>query len=160
MLHPPAPQNVARQVLAIAEPVCRFEGLELVHVEFQRESGGKVLRIYIDRPEGVTLEDCVQLSRSLGDLLDVNLGEIGPYRMEITSPGPSRPVSKKPDFDRFKGRRIRIKTSRALEGQRNFCGLLMGIIDDQVQLAVGDQTVAIPYTSILKANLNDQNGEV
>lgn len=145
--------GVVAQVIELVEPVCRHDGLELVHVEFQREPGGRILRLYIDKPGGVTLDDCVQASRSMGDLLDVNLDNLGPYRLEVTSPGPNRPLSKKGDFDRFKGRRIKLKTIHPLDGRRNFSGTLMGISDDDVMLSIDDRVVIIPFASILKANL-------
>jgi ribosome maturation factor RimP len=150
---PAAPPGIVNQIFELVEPHCRYEGLELVHVEYQGEPGGKILRLYIDKPGGVTLDDCVQLSRSLGDLLDVNLEDIGQYRLEVTSPGPNRPVSKKQDFERFKGESIKLKTIRPQDGRRNFSGVLMGIADDQVKLSIGDQLVFIPFESIQKANL-------
>lgn len=155
-----SPPGIVNQIFELVEPHCRFDGLELIHIEFQGEPGGKILRLYIDRPGGVTLDDCVQLSRSLGDLLDVNLDDIGQYRLEVTSPGPNRPVSKKQDFERFKGHSIKLKTIRPQNGRRNFSGVLMGIADDQVKLSLGDQMVLIPFESIQKANLKAQNGEV
>ena len=155
-----ATSEVANQIYELVEPLCRYEGIELVHVEYQGEPGGKMLRLYIDRPGGVTLDDCVQLSRSLGDLLDVNLDDIGPYRLEVTSPGPNRPISKQEDFERFKGCQIKLKTIRLQEGRRNFSGVLMGMSDGNVKLSIDDQVVMIPFESILKANLKNQNGEV
>jgi ribosome maturation factor RimP len=145
--------DVVEKVIELVEPACRYDGIELVHAEFQREPGGRILRLYIDKPGGVTLEDCVQVSRSLGDLLDVNLEDIGPYRLEVTSPGPRRPVSKKKDFERFKGRRVKLKTIRPRDGRRNFSGVLMGTSDGNVMLSIDDQVVIIPFESILKANL-------
>ncbi|MBW2488595.1 MAG: hypothetical protein JRE72_14325, partial [Deltaproteobacteria bacterium] len=82
-----------RQIESLVEPLCDSEGLELVHIEYQREAGGRVLRLYIDRPAGVRIDDCVNVSRQLNDLLDVNLDDMGPYTLEVTSPGPERPLS-------------------------------------------------------------------
>ena len=77
--HSPANlQKIAAQVSALAKPVCESEGLELIHVEYQRESGGRILRLYIDKPEGINLVDCVNVSRHRGEIIDVNLGYIGP----------------------------------------------------------------------------------
>ena len=148
-----AAAGVIDQIVELVEPLCRYDGIELVHVEFQGEPGGKILRLYIDKPAGVTLDDCVHVSRSLGDVLDVNLEDIGPYRLEVTSPGPNRPVSKKQDFERFTGHRIKLKTIRPLDGRRNFSGVLMGITDSEVKLSIDDQAVLIPFESIQKANL-------
>ncbi len=96
-------QKIVDQVGALAKPVCESEGLELIHVEFQRESGGRILRLYIDKPDGVKLDDCVVISRQMGDIIDVNLDEIGPFNLEVTSPGSSRPLVSKEDFETFKG---------------------------------------------------------
>ena len=137
----------------MVEPLCASEGLELVHVEFQRESSGRILRLYIDKPDGINLDDCASVSRQMGDLLDVNLEDIGPYSLEVTSPGPERPLAKQEDFDKFKGSRAKIKTSRPLNGQKNFTGVLKGISGKQVNLQIGEQTIAIPYQDILKARL-------
>lgn len=157
---PASPPGIVKQIFELAEPQCQFDGLELVHVELQGEPGGKILRLYIDKPGGVTLDDCIQLSRSLGDLLDVNLDDIGQYRLEVSSPGLNRPISKRQDFERFKGHPIKLKTIRPRDGRRNFSGVLMGITDDSVKLSVGDQMVLFPFESIQKANLKAQNGEV
>jgi ribosome maturation factor RimP len=150
---PVSEQKVVGLVRSMAEPLCASEGLELVHVEFQRESGGRILRLYIDKPDGINVNDCVSVSRQMGDLLDVNVEDIGPYSLEVTSPGPERPLAKQEDFDKFKGSRAKIKTSRPLNGQKNFTGVLRGISGEQVNLQIGEQTVAIPYQDISKARL-------
>ncbi|MGI9570714.1 MAG: ribosome maturation factor RimP, partial [Desulfobulbia bacterium] len=74
-------KHIINQVEALAKPLCAGENLELVHIEYQRESAGRILRVYIDRPEGVALDDCVNVSRQLNDLLDVQLDNIGPYNL-------------------------------------------------------------------------------
>ena len=152
--HSPVNQKkIADQVKALARPVCESEGLELIHVEFQRESGGRILRLYIDKPEGINLDDCVIISRQLGDIIDVNLGDIGPFNLEVSSPGPSRPLASKEDFNKFKGNRVKIKTNRSINGQRNFKGVLLGISSGQVNLQIDENIVAIPNQDILKARL-------
>ena len=141
------------QVKSLAEPLCDSEGLELVHVEYQREAGGRILRLYLDKPGGINLDDCACVSRQLGDLLDVKLANIGPYNLEVTSPGPNRPLAKREDFKKFRGNRTKIKTSQPLNGQRNFTGVLLGISGQQVRLQIGEQVVAIPYKDISRARL-------
>jgi len=140
-------------VRALAEPLCASEGLELVHVEYQREANGRILRLYIDKPGGIVLDDCVAVSRQMGDILDVNLDDIGPYNLEVTSPGPQRPLGKREDFDKFKGSRVKLKSSRPLNGQRNFTGILKGISGGQVTLQIGEEAIVIPYQDISKARL-------
>jgi ribosome maturation factor RimP len=148
-------QKIADQVSALARPVCESEGLELIHVEYQRESGGRILRLYIDKTEGINLNDCVIVSRQMGDIIDVNLGDIGPFNLEVTSPGPSRPLASTEDFNKYKGNRVKIKTTRPINGQKNFKGILLGISSGQVNLQLDEQIVAIPNQDILKARLAD-----
>ncbi|MBW1695177.1 MAG: ribosome maturation factor RimP [Deltaproteobacteria bacterium] len=151
---------VVEKVKTIAEPLCEAEGLELIFVEYQRESSGKVLRLYIDNSEGVKLDDCVRVSRQLGDLLDVYLGDIGPYHLEVTSPGPDRPIGKIEDYERFKGCRAKIKTLHPIEGRKNFSGILKGLSDERINLMVDERTVAIPLKEIQKARLINFHGEI
>lgn len=143
------------QVRTLLEPLCEAEGYELIHVEFQPEAGGRILRLYIDKPGGVTLDDCVNTSRQVNDILDVALEELGPYNLEVSSPGPERPLGRQEDFERYKGRLARLKTRRPIEGQKNFTGCLIGMIDHRVHLAVDGKTVAIPYELVLRARLVD-----
>ena len=145
--------KVAGLVRSLAEPLCASEGLELVHVEYQREANGRILRLYIDKPDGIKLDDCVGVSRQMGDILDVNLEDIGPFSLEVTSPGPQRPLVKHEDFEKFKGNRVKIKLSRPLNEQKNFTGILTGISGEQVNLQLGEEAIVIPYQDISKARL-------
>lgn len=152
-------KEIITRIIELAEPLCAAEGLELVHVEFQFEPGGKILRIYLDKAGGLTLDDCVTISRQLSDILDVHL-EIGePYRLEVSSPGADRPLSRLSDFQRFKGETASIRTTLAIEGQKNFKGVLIGISDETVMLLANDKTINIPYDNIAKARLVNYNGE-
>ncbi len=146
-------------VKELTEPLCQAEGMELVHVEYQREAGGRTLRVYIDKPGGVRLDDCVRISRQLSDLLDVYTENNDSYRLEISSPGPDRPLGKRNDFERFKGRDVKIRTVLPIEGRKNFTGLLLGLTDGMVNLMIKDKPVAIPYQGIRKAWLVNYNGE-
>jgi len=146
-------QKVIDQVWSLAEQLCDSEGLELVQVEYQRESAGRILRLYVDKPDGIKLDDCVGVSRQLSDILDVNLEDVGPYSLEVTSPGPERPLAKKKDFDKFKGNRVKIKTYQPLNGRKNFTGVLLGITGDEVSLRVDEQTITLAVADISKARL-------
>jgi ribosome maturation factor RimP len=127
--------------------------LELVHVEFQSEAHGRILRLYIDKAGGVTLDDCADLSRQISDLLDVCLEELGSYSLEVSSPGAERPLGKISDFDRFNGQTVKIRTYEPIGDQKNFTGVLTGISEGLVTLSMGEKTVAIPYDVINKARL-------
>jgi ribosome maturation factor RimP len=153
-------KKIVNQVEALAGPLCASENLELVHIEYQREAGGRILRLYIDRPGGVALDDCVNISRQLNDLLDVYLDNIGPYNLEVTSPGPERPLSKLQDYERFKGRLAKIKTLEPINGQRNFKGVLLGLIEESVSLSLNENTIVIPLGNISKARLVEIDGEI
>jgi len=146
--------TVAQSVRHIAEPVCLASGYELVHCEFQREPAGATLRFYIDKPGGVGLEDCVAISRQVGDLLDAGLDEsVGPYNLEVSSPGTDRPLSRAADFQRFTGHPVRIKIAKAVEGRKNFSGRLAGFSDGRVILDVEGKTVTLVLEDIIRARL-------
>jgi ribosome maturation factor RimP len=147
------PSVTAEDIRRIAEPLCEAEGIELVHAEYQREAGGRVLRLYIDKPGGVMLDDCVHISRQLGDLLDVSFENMEPYNLEVSSPGPDRPLGKKSDFERFQGNLVKIRTIRQIEGRKNFRGILSGTAGDRVSLLIDDKTVSIPFQEITRARL-------
>ena len=153
------PEELIIKVKEFAEPLCASEGLELVFVECNRESTGRIIRLYIDKPGGVTLNDCTQISRQLIDILDVNLNTNWSYNLEVSSPGYDRPLGKPEDFERFKGNIARIRTSLPIKGQKNFKGVILGFFDGFVKLNVNDEIVAIPYNEITKARLFDYNGE-
>ena len=148
-------QKVIKQIWSLAEPVCESEGLELIQVEYQREPAGRILRLYVDKPGGIKLEDCIAVSRQMSDILDVNLEDAGPYSLEVTSPGPERPLAKKEDFDNFKGQRAKIKTYQPLNGRKNYTGVLLGITGDEVSLQIDETIITIAYTDISKARLTE-----
>ena len=146
-------------VRTLAEPLCNAEGMELVFIEYQVEPGGRILRLYIDQPGGVNLDDCANISRQLSDFLDVSLDSYEPYNLEVSSPGINRPLGKLADFSRFKGQEAKIQTSQPIDGQKNFNGTLMGTEDNKVKILTNDKTVAIRFDTITKARLINYNGE-
>jgi len=147
------------EINQLVAPVCEAEGMELVHTEYQVEPGGRVLRLYIDKPDGVSIDDCVAISRQVSDLLDIYFQDEQPYRLEVSSPGSNRPISKQVDFDRFKGQTVRIQSSVAVNQQKKFKGTLEGIKDGIVTLSVMGKSVAIPFEDIAKARLINFSGE-
>lgn len=151
--------DIAKRANGLAEPLCESEGIELVFVEYQREASGRILRVYIDKTGGVNLDDCTRISRHLGDLLDIYLDEIGPYSLEVSSPGSDRPLGKAVDFERFKGCEAKIRTVQPLEARRNFRGVLLGFLEGNVKIRVEDKTVDIPFEEIQKARLINYDGE-
>jgi len=87
--------------------------------------------------------------------MDVQLPELGPYHLEVSSPGPNRPLSRPSDFERFRGRQVKIRTRAPIAGQKNFSGTLEGLSDGAVRLNQGRTTIAIAIESISKAHLAD-----
>lgn len=151
--------KMVTQANKLAAPLCEAEGVELVHIEYQQETGGRILRLYIDKPGGVTLDDCVIVSRQLSDLLNVKIETEETYRLEVSSPGPDRPLGNALDFEKFKGNVAKIKTHQPVDGQKNFKGVLLGISEGTVKLLVNEKTVAIPFQEITKARLVNYYGE-
>lgn len=152
-------KEIVSTAQSLAEPLCASEGMELIHVECQREPAGRILRLYIDRPGGVTLEDCAAVSRQIGDLLDLKLDTEASYILEVSSPGINRPLSRLSDFEKFTGKTARIRTVTPLNGQKNFKGALLGVMDDNIRLQIEAETVLIPYQEISKARLVNDNGD-
>lgn len=152
-------KQIIAQVWAIAEPLCRDEGMELVFIEFRRETQGRVLRIYIDKHGGVTVDDCANISRQMGDILDATVEDIGPYSMEVSSPGINRPLGRPIDYDRFKGNKVHIKTLQHINGRKNFKGILRGIDNNVVALLCDDKEIHLSLEEISIARLLNFNGE-
>ena len=147
---------LAGKIWAVALPLCQDENLELVHVEYLPGDKEAMVRVYIDKPGGITMDDCVSVSRQLGDLIDIQLERMGRYRLEVSSPGPNRPLNQKKDFHRFEGETIKIETYEAIEGQKKFTGVLEKTNDDSVVIAFDGKKVEIADLMISKAMLAGQ----
>jgi len=138
----------------LLEPVVRGMGYELVGVAFDGHQ--RVLRVYIDRPEGITLDDCSAVSYQLSGLLDVEDPIPGRYQLEISSPGMDRPLFTIEHFERFKGEMVRLQLSRPLEGRRRYKARLQGVEGEEVLLTEDDHTFRIPFDLIEKARLSPE----
>ncbi len=149
-----ASSSVADRVQAIAERVAIDHGLELVHAEVAGPENKPIVRIFIDKPNGVTHQDCSEVSLHVGTVLDVEDFIHASYTLEVSSPGIERGLYKLQDYDRFAGSLAKIRTRKPLNGQRNFRGRLLGIDGEDVLFE--DRTsgrVTIPFEIIAKANL-------
>ncbi len=147
-------------VRRIAERVTASLGVELVEVEFHGGGKSRMLRLYIDKPGGVTHEDCALVSREVGTILDVeDAVPGGPYLLEVSSPGLDRKLLKAADYERFAGSRVRLLTREPVGGSRHFEGRLRGLRDGRVVLEVGGGKkspagpVEIELGNVEKANL-------
>ena len=146
-------QRVIDSVREILDPLLLQEGLELVDIEYRREGRGWVLRIYIDKEGGVSVEDCARISRELGNLLDLNDIIPGTYNLEISSPGLTRALKKVRDFESFKGKLVKIKTMTDIQGRRVFIGRLIDFVGNVASVEMDGHVYFIPYDEIARANL-------
>src|SRR5438552_820163 len=145
-----------QKLIQLAEPVVAGQGYELVDLEFKNEpqAAGWVLRLYIDKAGGVSLDDCASVSRELSAVLDVADAIQIPYSLEVSSPGLNRPLRKPADFARFVGKKAKIRTRHPVgESRRNFSGTLVGVDGGKVKIDVGDQVCEVPVDDVEKANL-------
>jgi ribosome maturation factor RimP len=143
-----------KQVAELIEPTLHDMGFELVRVLLH---GGhrptlQVMAERVDRAP-MTVDQCAEISRAVSALLDVADPIAGSYQLEVTSPGLDRPLTRRADFDRFRGAEARVETDVPIEGRRRFRGRLLGVVDDQLRLQLAEGEQAIPCSMIRKAKL-------
>ena len=147
-------EGLEDRIRGLAEPVAEGLGLEIVDVIYTAEYGKRILRVFIDKAGGVTVEDCSNLSRELGTVLDVEDPIPQSYALEVSSPGLDRLLTKEKDFKRFTGKKVRIRTKEALEGRKNFKATITGSDDGRVLIKDADGRVwEILLSNIEKARL-------
>ena len=146
-------KHVSEIVMDLVEPVAVERGLELVDVEYQPSGRRHVLRLYLDRPGGVSLDDLAEVSREVSDVLDAHDAVPGQYTLECSSPGINRRLRKAEDFARFCGKPVRVRTSTPIAGSRNFAGLLVVATSDAIE--IDDESrgrLEVPLRSIERAH--------
>lgn len=131
-------QTDIEQQLAVSEPQ--------VEVLLAEVLGGQKVRLFIDHPDGVTLELCERVTKALPEVRER-------YALEVSSPGVERPLSKPDHFRRFLGKRARVRTRRAVEGHKSITGELVGASDTEVTIAADSGLVAVPFADISRSNL-------
>ncbi len=141
-------------VRTLVDPVAIHAGMELVDVDYGRGPAGMVLKLVIDKPGGVTVDDCAYISHVVSDLLDVKEPIQGVYNLEVSSPGINRPLRKKKDFEHFAGQKVLIKTREQIDGRRRFRGILHGIEGDFILILLDKTSLSIPFENIAKARLD------
>lgn len=137
----------------LIEPVAAGMGYELVDV--QASNGGRMLRLFIDKPGGIGVEDCAAVSRQLSRLLEVE--GVDYERLEVSSPGLDRPLRKAADFDRFAGQKAELKMRTPdASGRRKFVGVLRGTEDGQVRMELEGNTVSLALADLDRARLKPE----
>lgn len=151
--HVDSPEFMAR-LHELTEPVVRSEGLMLVELIWRREGKGRVLRLYVDRPEGgVTLDDCALVSRQLSHLLDVEDLVPAMYRLEVSSPGLTRRLKNPREYDIFAGRLARLVIKDPDGRTETVKGLLKGLAGEEVLIETKGRVRSVPLRQVAKANL-------
>jgi len=146
--------SVAERIRHLAEQTAIDHGLELVHAEVAGPEEHPLVRVFIDKPGGVTHEDCSDVSHHLDTVLDVEDFIHSAYTLEVSSPGLERGLYKRADYERFAGRQAKIKVREPVKGQRNFRGRITGVSESDVIFE--DRTsgrVKLPLDRVVKANL-------
>ncbi len=133
-------ESYEKRTEEILIPITEEHGCELVDVEYVKEGGTWYLRAYIDKPGGVSINDCEAVSRKLSDILDEEDYIDDSYIMEVSSPGLGRPLKKEKDFKRSLGEEVELRTYRMIDKQKEFTGILKSYDDDSVTVAFEDGT--------------------
>jgi len=146
-----------QDLTALFEPVVESMGYELVGIEFHSSEHHGVMRVFIDHENGITVDDCAKVSRQISAVIDVEDPIEMAFDLEVSSPGINRPLFKLSDFEKFSGKTAKIKLGVALNGRKNFSGVLQGIDENQqVIIDVDNEIYELPYQDIAKANLVKQ----
>ena len=147
--------NSIGRVWQLAAPLAANEGLEIVDIELKPEGGrgGRVLRVYMDKEGGPSLEELSRVSRGLSGLLDEHDDVVdGAYTLEVSSPGINRPLKRPEDFSRFVGKQIRVRTRDMINGRRAFLGELLEVSAEKIALRQDGARWEIPFSQIDKSN--------
>jgi len=146
-------KGVQRVVEEMAEALLQAEGMNLVDLDYRKEGRRWMLRLFIDKDGGVTVEDCAAVSREFSDLLDAKDVMPGAYVLEVSSPGLNRRVRKKEDFSRFAGRKVEVRLAQAQEGRRKIVGDILRVEGEAVVVAAAEGTYTIALRNIAQATL-------
>ncbi len=142
------------RVWKLAAPLAENEGMEIVDIELrhERSRGGRVLRLYLDKAGGPTVDDLSRVSRQLSELLDSHDAVDGAYTLEVSSPGINRPLKRPEHFARYIGKRVRIRTRDLIGGRRSFLGILYAVAGEGVTVTQEGTRYDIPFAAIEKSN--------
>jgi ribosome maturation factor RimP len=151
--------DLKEKVRQLACSVVAAEGMELIHVECLKVHTRWIIRLYLDKESGVTLDDCTTVSNQIGDIFDINDLVDSQYTLEVSSPGLDRPISRDQDFIKYRGSQVNIKTSSKIDGVKNFRGHLVDFIEENgrkvIFVEVSGKNYRIPKDEIIKVNLAD-----
>ena len=145
--------SIYQSVVDLIKPTLEGNGIELVDVEYKKTGKIWVLRVFIDKNQGVTVHDCQELSREIEDLIEIHELIDDHYVLEVSSPGLDRPLKKEADFLRNKGKRIQIKTYSPINNKKENAGTIRNFVNDTLFLEGKKDILKIPLTDIAQAKL-------
>jgi len=150
----PKPAIISR-LEELIRPLVESQGGDLVELQYGHPKRGRgILRLFVDRPGGITIEELARINRIVGGLLEVHDVIPGSYNLEVSSPGLTRALKKPEDYQRYAGRLVRVTTRAPWEGRQVHSGILQGLEDDQVCLKEGESVLRIPLEEIARARLD------
>ncbi len=140
------------RIKEIIEPILQEEDIELVELSYRKEAGRQVLRILVDKDGGITLSDCVELNEKINGALDESDVITDSYILEVDSPGIDRPFKIKRDYERARGRIVRVTLKEAILDKKEYIGRLEEILEDSIKIDTGKKGVLeIPFANITRA---------
>lgn len=146
--------KIASIVYEMVEPIAAEQGVELVDVEYIKEGGQYILRVYLDKSGGITIDDCQQVSNILSDLLDEKDPIPEAYLLEVSSPGIDRPLKKDADFVRFAGQKVDISTYAPVNGlKKKFTAELVGLEDNKIVVLVNGERLSLERDQVSQVRL-------
>ena len=148
-------EEIITRLEELIQPYLLAQGVELIEVLFtQPRRGRAILRLFVDRPGGITLDEITRVSRVVGELLDVHDLISSSYTLEVSSPGLTRELKQPRDYERFTGRLVRLTTRGPWQGKQVHRGSLKGLENEEISLEEGEALVRIPLREIAKARLD------
>ena len=141
-----------QKLIEALEPTVLAHGFELVDVEFCGIANNRVIRIYLDKPEGIGIEDIAEANRWIDAIVEENVSFLGSYTLEVSSPGIDRPLRTLEHFLRYADEEVRLVT-QSIDGRSNWTGLLDGVDGSDIKLIIDDTTYRLPFEKIKKAHL-------
>jgi ribosome maturation factor RimP len=145
----------AKEIETLLSPLVEQEGGEIVDLQWRREGHQWVLRLFLDKPNGITLDDCAYFSDRVGAFLDEKNAIEQSYVLEISSPGLDRVVKKDKDFEKYAGKPVKVRIKIAEDGQRRFSGILKGLLDGKVAVQVGATLKTFDRKNVDEVRLDD-----
>lgn len=145
----------AKAIEALLNPLIEQEGGELVDLQWRREGHQWVLRLFLDKQGGITLDDCAYFSDRVGAMLDEGDKIPQSYVLEVSSPGLDRVIKKDKDFERFAGKPVKLRLKLPENGQRRFSGILKGLNQGKVEVQVADDLKAFARETVDELRLDD-----